>query len=188
MEDVMVSLTTPAGQLGWPAAPFDLLGTDGRRHTLESVRGRNGTVVMFICNHCPYVKAVVAKIVRDMSELSSHGVGSIAIMSNDPAAYPEDSFDHMKAFAAQHGFTFPYAIDTTQDVARAYDAVCTPDFFGFDRDLRLAYRGRLDASGRSNDPTASRELFAAMVEVAAAGKASSPQHPSVGCSIKWKHE
>ncbi len=100
---------------------------------------------MFICNHCPYVKAVVDKIVRDMRELATHGVGSIAIMSNDPADYPDDSFDNMKAFAARHGFTFPYVIDETQDVARAYGAVCTPDFFGFDRDLALAYRGRLDA-------------------------------------------
>ena len=182
----MVSLTTPAGQRGWPAAPFDLVGTDGRRHTLESVRGANGTIVMFICNHCPYVKAVIAKIVRDMTELRQHGVGSVAIMSNDPAAYPEDSFDSMKVFAAQHGFPFPYVIDQTQDIARTYGAVCTPDFFGFDRDLRLVYRGRLDASGRSSDPAAARELFDAMVEVARTGRAPSVQHPSVGCSIKWK--
>jgi peroxiredoxin len=182
----MVSLTTPTGQLGWLAAPFDLPGTDGRRHTLASVRGANGTVVMFICNHCPYVKAVAAKIVRDMAELRQHGVGSIAIMSNDATAYPEDSFDNMKSFAAQHAFMLPYVIDATQDVARTFGAVCTPDFFGFDRDLKLAYRGRLDASGRSSDPTASRELFAAMLEVARAGKPSDIQHPSVGCSIKWK--
>jgi peroxiredoxin len=182
----MVSLTTPAGQLGWLAAPFDLPGTDGRRHTLESVRGAKGTVVMFTCNHCPYVKAVVAKIVRDMTELRQHGVGSIAIMSNDPAAYPEDSFDNMKAFAMQHGFSFPYVLDETQAVARAYGAVCTPDFFGFDSDLRLAYRGRLDASGRSSDPAAARELFDAMLSVARTGRAPGAQHPSVGCSIKWK--
>jgi peroxiredoxin len=182
----MVSLTTPAGQIGWPAAPFDLLGTDGRRHTLESVRGANATVVMFICNHCPYVKAVVAKIVRDMTELRLHGVGSVAIMSNDPAAYPEDSSDNMRAFALRHGFTFPYVLDGPQDVARAYGAVCTPDFFGFDRDLRLAYRGRLDASGRSSDPAADRELFDGMLSVARTGRAAGVQHPSVGCSIKWK--
>ena len=109
---------------------------------------------MFICNHCPYVKAVVDKIVRDMSELAAHGVGSIAIMSNDPADYPDDSFDNMKASRRQHGFTFPYVIDETQDVARAYGAVCTPDFFGFDRDLKLAYRGRLDA--RAARPTRTR--------------------------------
>ena len=143
---------------------------------------------LFICNHCPYVKAVVAKIVRDMAELRQRGVGAIALMSNDVAAYPADSFDNMKAFAAQHGFTFPYAIDETQDVARAYGAVCTPDFFGFDRDLRLGYRGRLDASGRSDDRMASRELFDAMVAVARGGPAPAVQNPSVGCSIKWKGE
>jgi peroxiredoxin len=185
-ENAMVSLTTPSGQLGWPATAFALAGTDGRSHTLESVRGANGTVVMFVCNHCPYVKAVVGKIVRDMTELEGHGIGSVAIMSNDPAAYAEDSFDNMKAFAARHGFTFPYVIDATQDVARAYGAVCTPDFFGFDRDLRLAYRGRLDASGRSDDPKAPRELFDAMMAVTRGGTAPGVQHPSVGCSIKWK--
>jgi peroxiredoxin len=182
----MVSLATPSGQLGWLAAPFDLPGTDGRRHTLESVRGAKGTVVMFICNHCPYVKAVVAKIVRDMTELRPHGVGGIAIMSNDPAAQVEDSFDNMKAFAVQHGFGFPYVLDETQAVARAYGAVCTPDFFGFDSDLRLAYRGRLDASGRSVDPAAARELFDAMLSVARTGAAPGVQQPSLGCSIKWK--
>ena len=182
----MVSLTTPAGERRFRASSFELLGIDGKRHSLESVRGENGTVVMFICNHCPYVKAVVAKIVRDMNELARHDVGSIAIMSNDVAAYPDDSFDNMKAFAAQNQFTFPYVIDETQEVARAYDAVCTPDFFGFDRDLLLAYRGRLDASGRSSDPQAARELFDAMVDIAHTGKAPALQHPSVGCSIKWR--
>jgi peroxiredoxin len=182
----MVSLTTPAGERRFRAASFDLLGIDGKRHTLDSVRGDNGTIVMFICNHCPYVKAVVTKIARDMNELRRLGVGSIAIMSNDVADYPEDSFDNMKAFAAQNQFTFPYVIDDTQDVARAYDAVCTPDFFGFDRDLMLAYRGRLDASGRSSDPHAARELFDAMVGIATTGKAPAVQHPAVGCSIMCK--
>jgi peroxiredoxin len=182
----LVSLTTPSAPPRFHAPPFDLLGTDGRRHTLDSVRGTNGTVVMFICNHCPYVKAVVAKIVRDMAELARQGVGSIAVMSNDVAAYPDDSFDNMKAFAVQHAFTFPYVIDEAQEVARAYGAVCTPDFFGFDRDLSLAYRGRLDASGRSSDSMAARELFDAMVAVARTGTAPAVQHPSVGCSIKWK--
>jgi len=182
----MVSLTTPAGERQFRAGPFDLMGVDGKRHTLESVRGENGTVVMFICNHCPYVKAVVTKIVRDMNELARHGVGSIAIMSNDVESYPDDSFDNMKAFAAQNHFTFPYVIDETQEVARTYAAVCTPDFFGFDRDLMLAYRGRLDASGRSSDPHAQRELFDAMVDIAHTDSAPALQHPSVGCSIKWK--
>jgi peroxiredoxin len=182
----MVSLTTPSAALGKPATRFDLRGADGARHTLESVRGANGTVVMFICNHCPYVKAVIDKIVRDMGELAGHGVGSVAIMSNDPAEYAEDSFENMKAVAAHHRFPFPYVIDETQEIARAYGAVCTPDFFGYDKDLRLVYRGRLDASGRSSDPGAARELFTAMAAVARGERAPSVQHPSVGCSIKWR--
>jgi peroxiredoxin len=184
----MASLSTPSVVPGAKAAPFDLPGTDGARHTLASVRGANGTVVMFICNHCPYVKAVIDKIARDMAELARHGVGSVAIMSNDPAEYAEDSFANMRAVAERHRFTFPYLFDETQDVARAYGAVCTPDFFGFDRDLVLVYRGRLDASGRSSDPAAARELFDAMVSVARTGIAPAVQHPSVGCSIKWKRD
>ena len=182
----MPTLTTPIGTPDTIAPSFDLPGTDGRRHTLASVRGTNGTVVMFICNHCPYVKAVVDKIVRDMRELAAHGVGSVAIMSNDPADYPDDSFDLMKALATKLAFPFPYLLDETQEVARAYGAVCTPDFFGYDQNLNLVYRGRLDSAGRSPDPTAPRELFAAMTEVARTGRAPAVQHASVGCSIKWK--
>ena len=182
----MSALTTPAGAPGTVAPPFDLPGTDGRRHTLASIRGKHGTVVMFICNHCPYVKAVQDKIVRDMRELADHGVGSVAIMSNDPADYPDDSFDHMKELADKLAFPFPYLLDETQEVAKAYGAVCTPDFFGYDRDLRLVYRGRLDSSGRSPDPSAPRELFRAMAEVARTGRAPAVQHAAVGCSIKWK--
>jgi peroxiredoxin len=173
-------------QLGWKAAPFKLPGVDGRTHTLESARGRNGLVVMFICNHCPYVKAVIDKIVRDTGDLAKQGIGSIAISSNDAAAYPEDSFENMKAFAARHGLSIPYVYDESQDVARAYDAVCTPDFFGFDANLELRYRGRLDASGRSENPTAPRELYDAMVEVARTGEGPAEQTPSIGCSIKWR--
>ena len=182
----MASTESAPVALGWPAAQFDLPGTDGRRHTLSSTRGPGGLLVMFICNHCPYVKAVVDKIVRDTAELAPLGIGSIAIMSNDATAYPDDSFDNMRTFAAEHRFGFPYAIDESQDVARAYDAVCTPDFFGFDRDLTLAYRGRLDASGRSSNPTAKRELFEAMAQVARTGRAPLEQVPSIGCSIKWR--
>jgi len=174
------------GALGTSAPPFDLPGTDGRRHALASVRGANGTVVMFICNHCPYVKAVVDKIVRDMRELATHGVGSVAIMSNDPVDYPEDSVDNMKALSTKFGFPFPYLLDESQEIAKAYGAVCTPDFFGYDRDLKLVYRGRLDGSGRSSDPNAPRELFDAMAEVAKGGRAPAVQQPAVGCSIKWK--
>lgn len=182
----MVSLVTPHAAIGSPAHSFDLPGVDGRRHTLGSVRGPNGLVVMFICNHCPYVKAVIDKIVRDMRDLATEGVGSIAIMSNDPAEYPEDSFDNMKGIAARHGFTFPYVFDETQDTARAYGAVCTPDFFGYDGNLRLAYRGRLDDSGRSPKEGSRRELYEAMVSIARTGKAPAEQSPSIGCSIKWK--
>jgi peroxiredoxin len=182
----MVSTVTKPVALGWPAAHFDLPGIDGRRHTPESARGPNGLLVMFICNHCPYVRAVAAKIVRDTAELAKLGIGSIAIMSNDAIAYPDDSFDNMKVFAARHGFAFPYVVDESQDVARAYDAVCTPDFFGFDRNLTLAYRGRLDASGRSASPDAHRELFEAMSQVARTGRAPVDQNPSIGCSIKWR--
>ena len=181
----MAAESSPA-ELGWKAQPFDLLGVDGRRHTLESVRGRNGLVVMFICNHCPYVKAVVDKIVRDARDLRAVEVGSVAIMTNDPADYPEDSFDNMKLFAERHGFGFPYLLDETQDIGRAYGAACTPDFFGFDSKLALAYRGRLDASGRSPDPAAPRELYDAMVEIARTGRGPAVQHPSIGCSIKWR--
>jgi len=182
----MVSTNTPAGALDMIAPDFDLPGVDGRRHTLSSVRGRDGTVVMFICNHCPYVKAVIDKIVRDTNELAAHGIGAIAISSNDPADYPDDSFENMKAFAAQHRLAIPYVFDETQAVAKAYGAVCTPDFFGFDRELKLAYRGRLDASGRSPDPSAPRELFPAMLEIARTGKGPATQHASIGCSIKWR--
>lgn len=182
----MVSTVTPAGELGMVAPEFDLPGVDGRRHTLASARGRNGTVVMFICNHCPYVKAVIDKIVRDTDELAAHGIGSIAISSNDAVDYPEDSFDNMKAFATRHRLAIPYVFDASQAVAKAYGAVCTPDFFGFDREGRLAYRGRLDASGRSPDPASPRELFPAMVEIARTGKGPATQHASIGCSIKWR--
>jgi peroxiredoxin len=182
----MVSLTTPPVEAGWPAAAFDLPGIDGRQHTLATSRGPNGLVVMFICNHCPYVKAIVDKIVRDTRDLAAAGIGSIAIMSNDPTEYPEDGLEHMHAVAVRHGFGFPYVVDATQDVARAYGAVCTPDFFGFDHNLKLVYRGRLDASGRSPDPTAARELCSAMLAVARGDPAPATQHPSIGCSIKWK--
>jgi peroxiredoxin len=185
-EDIMVETPTPPGTPGSKAIPFDLPGTDGRRHTLDSVRGSRGTLVMFICNHCPYVKAVAEKIARDMDELAAHGVGSVAIMSNDTADYPEDSFANMKVFAQRNGFTFPYVIDETQEIARAYGAVCTPDFFGYDAGLKLRYRGRLDSSGKETKPDAVREMFDAMRALATGRAAAAEQNPSIGCSIKWK--
>ena len=182
----MTATKTGICDFGWKARDFALKGVDGKTYALADVRGPKGTLVAFICNHCPYVKASIDRIVAEAKALKDIGIGTIAIMPNDPAAYREDSFDNMKAFAARHRFGFPYVIDETQDVARAYGALCTPDFFGFDGDLKLAYRGRLDSSGRSSDPTAERELYHAMLDVARTGKAPSVQHPSVGCSIKWK--
>jgi peroxiredoxin len=172
---------------GWRAIDFDLPGVDGRRHTLASARGPNGLLVMFICNHCPYVKAIRGRIIRDCRELAGHGIGSIAIMSNDPADYPEDSFDNMKRVAAEAGFPFPYVLDDTQAVAKAYDAVCTPEFFGFNAGLELQYHGRLDASKTAPVEGAQRELFDAMVEIARTGKGPVAQTAALGCSIKWKH-
>ncbi len=182
-----MAMTTPICDFGWKPPGFSLKGTDGRIYTLEDVRGPKGTLVMFICNHCPYVKAIIDRLVRDAKELQAAGIGVIAIMSNDTEAYPEDSFENMKRFAAEHGFTFPYVIDETQEIARAYDAVCTPDFFGFDKDLGLQYRGRLDASRKEAAPAdARRELFEAMMQVAATGRGPEEQVPSMGCSIKWR--
>jgi peroxiredoxin len=181
-----MAATTPVCDFGWKAVDFDLPGVDGKRHSLASARGPNGLLVMFICNHCPYVKAVIDRIVRDCSELAGHGIGSIAIMSNDPAEYAEDSFDNMKRVAREKGFPFPYVFDETQAVARAYDAQCTPDFFGFNARLELQYRGRLDASRKDAVPGARRELFEAMLQVARTGEGPKEQIPSMGCSIKWK--
>ena len=182
-------MPTPADalSLGDTAPDFALPGVDGRTWRLADISGPNGAVVMFICNHCPYVKAVVDRIVGDMAALRELGIGAVAISSNDAQAFPEDGFEPMKAFALQHGFGFPYLHDESQAVAHAYGAVCTPDFFGFDRRQRLAYRGRLDASGRqAAAPGMKRELFDAMKAVAAGGSASADQVPSIGCSIKWK--
>lgn len=183
----MVAKSTPLCNFGWRAPEFDLPGVDGRQHTLASARGPRGLLVMFLCNHCPYVRAVLDRILRDTCELAGHGIGSIAIMANDPTDYPEDSWDNMVRIARERGFPFPYVLDGSQAVARAYGAVCTPDFFGFNDRLELQYRGRLDASGRTPAaPDARRDLFEAMVEIAATGKGPAEQSASIGCSIKWK--
>lgn len=181
----MVSLTTPVCDFGWSAPPFDLPGTDGARHTLDSARGPQGLLVMFLCNHCPYVKAVLDRILRDCRELKGHGIGAIAIMSNDPTDYPEDGWDNMVRIARERGFPFPYVLDASQSVAKAYGAVCTPDFFGFNAKLELQYRGRLDASRKESAPHARRDLFEAMVQVARTGQGPREQIPGMGCSIKW---
>ena len=183
----MASMQPPVCNFGWKAVDFDLPGVDGKRHSLASARGPNGLLVMFICNHCPYVKAVIHRIVRDARALAPLGIGSIAIMSNDPTEYPEDSWDNMVKVARQMEFPFPYVIDESQDVARAYGAVCTPDFFGFNADLQLQYRGRLDESRKDTAPeSARRELFEAMRQVAQTGSGPQDQIASIGCSIKWK--
>jgi peroxiredoxin len=182
-----VAEETPVCNFGWKAPSFTLPGVDGKTHSLEKLRGPNGTLVMFICNHCPYVKAVIDRIVRDVNELRPLGIAAVAISSNDVAHYPEDSFDNMKRFAAAHRFSFPYLYDESQEVARAYDAVCTPDFFGFNADLELQYRGRLDASRKEAAPSnVRRDLYEAMEQIAETGKGPREQIPSIGCSIKWK--
>ena len=180
-------MDAPTLQRGDLAPDFALPGTDGRTWTYADVAGPNGLVVMFICNHCPYVKAVVDRIVRDVRALRELGVGAVAISSNDASTYPEDSFDNMKRFAQKHGFDFPYLYDESQDTARACGAVCTPDFFGFDAQRALQYYGRLDASGRQAEaPGMKRELYDAMKAIVETGRAPDEQVPSVGCSIKWK--
>jgi peroxiredoxin len=172
---------------GWKAHDFKLRGVDGKSYSLADVRGPNGTLVVFICNHCPYVKASIGRIVQEAAALRGLGIGTIAIMPNDTATYREDSFDNMKAFSARHLFTFPYVIDETQEVARGYGAQCTPDFFGFNARDELQYRGRLDASRTTPIPNARRDLFEAMKQVAETGGGPADQIPSMGCSIKWKH-
>ena len=181
-----MAATPPICDFGWKAVDFNLEGVDGKTYSLESVRGPAGTLVMFICNHCPYVRSIISRIERDARSLGEHGIGSIAIMSNDTEAYPADSFENMKAFAEQEGLSFPYVIDRSQEVARAYDAVCTPDFFGFNKDLELQYRGRLDESKTTLVPDARRDLFEAMVQVAETGQGPRDQIASMGCSIKWR--
>lgn len=179
--------TTPICDFGWKAPAFSLPATDGRTYSLQDIAGPKGTLIMFICNHCPYVQAITDRIVRDARELQQLGIGVAAISSNDAAMYPEDSFDNMRRMAADEGFPFPYLYDESQDVARAYGAVCTPEFFGFDAGLGLQYRGRLDESRREPGPKdARRELFEAMRQVAETGKGPREQVPSMGCSIKWK--
>ncbi len=183
----MVLLETPICDFGKKAVDFTLPGVDGRTWSLQQCMGKKGLLVMFICNHCPYVKAVQERIVKDTRELKQIGIESVAIMSNDPAEYPEDSFDNMKLIAEQLDFGFPYLFDETQQVAKQYDAVCTPDFFGYNSNLELQYRGRLDASRKEAAPADTRrDLFEAMKLVAETGKGPQQQIPGMGCSIKWK--
>jgi peroxiredoxin len=172
--------------IGWRAKDFALQGTDGKTYSLVDIRGRNGMLVAFICNHCPYVKACVDRIVAEANVLRDIGIGTIAIMPNDTDAYPQDSFANMKTFAQRHDFSFPYVIDTTQEVARAYGAQCTPDFFGFNAKDVLQYRGRLDAQRMTPIANVRRDLYEAMKQIAETGRGPKEQLPSMGCSIKWR--
>lgn len=182
----MAALTPPVCDFDTPAPDFSLPATDGRTYGLADVHGPNGTLILFICNHCPFVLAIMDKIVRDAAALQGHGIGVAAICSNDARAYPEDGFDNMVRMARDRGFTFPYLHDEDQSVARAYGAVCTPDFFGYNANGGLQYRGRLDASRAAPGPDdLPRELYNAMVQVAETGKGPAEQIPSIGCSIKW---
>jgi len=182
----MVSLQTPVCEFGKKAVDFTLTGVDQQQWTLEKCSGKRGLLVMFISNHCPYVKAIRKKLVRDTRELKTLGINSVAIMPNDTVAYPDDSAANMLLISKEFDFPFPYLLDETQVVARAYDAVCTPDFFGYNADMELQYRGRLDAAGpKSDDDTQTRELFEAMKQVAETGRGPDHQIPSMGCSIKW---
>jgi len=183
----MVSLQTPVCEFGKPAPDFSLPGVDGKTWTRDRCAGERGLLVMFVCNHCPYVKAVLERILRDARDLAGLGIGTVAIMSNDPTDYPEDSFDNMKRIADTYNFPFPYLIDESQEVAQAYGAVCTPDFFGYASDLGLQYRGRLDESRKETAPEGvRRDLYEAMRQVAETGEGPREQIPSMGCSIKWK--
>ena len=181
----MVRTETPVCDFGKTALDFNLKGVDGHQHSLESLKGEKGLLVMFICNHCPYVKSIINRIIRDAIELKELGINTVAIMSNDPRDYEEDSFENMQKVSSELNFPFPYLLDETQEVAKAYGAVCTPDFFGYNSELGLQYRGRLDESRKEAILDAKRDLFDAMREVAKTGKGPSEQTPSMGCSIKW---
>jgi len=182
-----MAATPPVCDFGWTAPDFALPATDGQVYTLADRAGPRGTLIMFICNHCPYVIAVRDRILRDARELIQMGVGVVAISSNDTEAYPADSFDNMRRLAEEQAFPFPYLYDADQSVARAYDAACTPDFFGFNADLGLQYRGRLDASRKeAGAPDLRRDLYEAMKQITETGQGPAEQIPSMGCSIKWK--
>ena len=186
---IMVALETPVCDFGWKAPEFNLIGIDNKFYSFQDIRGPKGTLVMFICNHCPYVKSVIHRIVEDVTLLKEKGIGVIAIMSNDvndPKYGAEDSFDNMKLFSERNNFVFPYVYDETQSVGRKYNAVCTPDFFGFNANDELQYRGRLEESKMEIIPDAKKELLEAMMQVSETGSGPQDQIPSIGCSIKWK--
>ena len=180
-------VNAPNNNLEMIAPPFKLLNIDNNFVSLEEHKGKNGTVIVFICNHCPYVKAIAGRLKKEAEELYSHSINTIAIMSNDVINYPDDSFENMKIFSQKYKFNFPYLYDETQETAKNYNAVCTPDFFGFDRNLKLKYRGRLDSGVMNNtNKKIDRDLFNAMIKIKNEGSGPSVQINSIGCSIKWK--
>ena len=181
-------IQTPICDFGLKAPDFKLKSTENEIITLNDIKGERGTLVMFICNHCPYVKVIKEDIVNDCKDLKKIGINSVAICSNDSINYPEDSFENMIKFAKENKFDFPYLVDETQDVAKKYDAVCTPDFFGYNRDLELQYRGRLrEVKNLIPTNNGERDLFNAMEMISRTGKGPENQIPSAGCSIKWKN-
>jgi peroxiredoxin len=177
---------SPTAELGATASDFALPATDGKTWTLDTLRGENGLVIVFMCNHCPYVKAAMPNLIRDARELKGMGINVAGINSNDATVYTDDAFDRMIAVAEEWTLPFPYLHDATQDIARAYGAVCTLECFGFDRELRLRYRGRIDASRKEALPNARRDMFEAMRAIAEQREAPTEQYPALGCSIKWR--
>ncbi len=184
----MASINPPVCDFGWQAPHFSLPNIDGKIVSLHAARGKNGLLVMFICNHCPYVKAILPRLIHDVSELKMLGVNTVAIMSNDPSEYPEDSLENMQKIAREMDFPFAYLLDASQQIAKNYGAVCTPDFFGFNNKLELQYRGRFDESRKETAPNNTRDLFNAMKLIAETGEGPRDQVASIGCSIKWKIE
>ena len=182
----MTLTKTPVCNFGEKAKEFNLLSIENKKVSLDEARGEKGTLVMFICNHCPYVKAVIKEIVQDVKFLEELGIKSVAIMSNDTKKYPEDSFDKMKSFSKLHNFSFPYLIDDSQKIAKVYGAVCTPDFFGYNKNLELQYRGRIrELKDLKPITKGDSDLRIAMKSIAASGKGPTKQIPSMGCNIKW---
>ena len=182
----MTLTKTPICDFGKKADNFNLKSTENKMISLNDVKGENGTLIMFICNHCPYVLAVIKEIVKDCKELKNYGIKSVAIMSNDPKVYEEDSFENMIQFANDNEFNFPYVIDETQEVGRAYGAVCTPDFFGYNKNLELQYRGRIrELKDLKPVQDGESELLNAMKMIAKTSNGPKEQFPSMGCSIKW---
>lgn len=181
----MASISPPVCDFGWQAPAFNLPNVDGNMISMQNSMGPNGLLVMFICNHCPYVKAILPRLIKDVQALQSMSINTVAVMSNDPTDYPEDSPENMKKLSEEMTLPFPYLLDADQSIAKTYDAVCTPDFFGFNNKFELQYRGRFDESRKETAESSTRDLFYAMQQVAKTGQGPKEQIQSIGCSIKW---